>query len=79
MKKGIIPVSGIIAGALLGAGAATLQEKFLPQAIPYQGAAAGFAVAGIAGAAGALIRDMLKVNLFGATATSPSVSAYALP
>jgi hypothetical protein len=60
LKRGLFPVSGIIAGALIGAGVSTLQEKFLPQVIPFQGAAAGFAVGGLAGAAGALVRDMLK-------------------
>jgi hypothetical protein len=60
LMRGLFPVSGMIAGALIGAGAATMQEKFLPQVIPYQGAAAGFAVAGIAGAGGALLRDMFK-------------------
>jgi len=70
LMRGIIPVPGIIAGALIGAGAATMQEKFLPQVIPYQGAAAGFAVAGIAGAGGALLRDMFK----GTAATSAVIN-----
>lgn len=60
LMKGIFPVGGIIASALVGAGIATLQEKFLPQMIPYQSALAGFAVGGVGGAAGALARDMVK-------------------
>jgi hypothetical protein len=58
--RGMFPVGGAIAGALVGAGIATLQEKFAPQVVPYQGPIAGFVVAGIPGAAGAFLRDMFK-------------------
>jgi hypothetical protein len=60
LSRGLFPVHGIVASALIGAGAATLQEKFLPQMIPYQGEAIGFAVGGVGGAAGAFARSMLK-------------------
>lgn len=63
--KRLLPVSGMIAAALLGAGAATLSEKIIPQVIPYQGAAIGFAVGGVGGAVGALARDMLKGGVIG--------------
>ena len=62
IMKGIIPVSGIIASVLLGAGAATLQEKVLPQFHPLQGTAVGFAVGGIGGAVGAFARNALAGN-----------------
>jgi len=60
LMKGILPVSGIIASVLLGAGAATLQEKILPQYHPLQGTAVGFAVGGVGGALGAYGRNMLS-------------------
>jgi hypothetical protein len=60
LMSGLFPVPGILGKVLIGAGIATFQEKFLPQMIPYQGAAAGFVVGGLPGAAGALARDMLK-------------------
>lgn len=59
LSRGMIPVSGIVAAALLGAGASTLQEKVLPQFHPLQGVAVGFAVGGVGGAAGAYVRNML--------------------
>jgi len=62
MTRGFLPVGGLIGSALIGAGAAELQEKFLPQAIPYQSVAAGFLVGGVGGAAGAFARNMLKGN-----------------
>lgn len=58
LMRGIFPIGGVIGAALVGAGISTLQAKFLPQMIPYQGPAAGFVVAGIPGAAGAFLRDM---------------------
>lgn len=73
LSKGILPVSGIVAAALLGAGAATLQDKVLPQYHPLQGVAVGFAVGGIGGAAGAYARNMLSGT--GST-KSNSVSGY---
>lgn len=60
MSRGIFPVHGMIASALIGAGASTLQEKFLPQMIPYQGEAIGFAVGGVGGAVGAFARNLAK-------------------
>lgn len=59
LTRGLFPVGGLFASALIGAGVAGLQRKFLPQVIPYQGAAAGFAVGGIGGAAGAFVSEML--------------------
>lgn len=72
LMRGLFPVGGVIAGALVGAGIATLQEKFLPQVIPYQSPIAGFAVAGIPGAAGALARTMLSIG----TISGQGVSGY---
>ena len=70
LMKAIFPVSGIIAGALIGAGAATLQEKVLPQYHPLQGTAAGFVVGGIPGAVGAFARNALAGNNGGTSAGS---------
>jgi hypothetical protein len=72
MSRGVVPVSGILASALIGAGAATLAEKVVPQFIPYQGPIIGFAVGGIGGAAGAFARDVLK----GTTGTQTIGSVY---
>lgn len=60
---GLYKPTGFIAAMLLGAGAATLSEKVLPQMIPYQNAAVGFVVGGVGGAAGALAKDMLKMSV----------------
>lgn len=76
LMRGMFPVKGVIAAVLVGAGVATLQEKFAPQMLPYQGALAGFAVAGLPGAAGALARDMLKVGLGTTAGTGAGVSGY---
>ncbi len=73
LSKGILPVGGIVAAALLGAGAATLQEKVLPQYHPLQGVAVGFAVGGVGGAAGAYARNMLSGT---SGAKSSSVTGY---
>jgi hypothetical protein len=62
LTKGLFPVPRLLASALLGAGVAAVQRRFLPQMIPYQGAAAGFVVGGVAGAAGAFASEMLLVN-----------------
>lgn len=70
MMSGIIKPRGLIAAIILGAGAATLAEKIMPQVIPYQNAAIGFAVGGIGGAVGALGRDMLKGGISGGTVVS---------
>ena len=57
--RGLIPVPKLLSSALLGAGVSAIQKRFLPQMIPYQGAAAGFVVGGVPGAAGAFISEML--------------------
>lgn len=59
LMRGLFPVRGVIAAALVGVAVATLQERFLPQAIPYQSVAAGFVVGGLPGAVGAFAKDML--------------------
>jgi len=72
MSRGLFTPKGLIASALLGAGAATLAEKIVPQVIPYQGAAIGFVVGGVGGAAGAFAREMLK----GGIGSMPSSGSY---
>ena len=59
LMRGLIPVPKLISSALLGAGVAMLQQKFLPQVVPYQGAAAGFVVGGVPGAVGAFALGLL--------------------
>ena len=59
LMRGLIPVPKLLSSALLGAGVAMLQAKFAPQVIPYQGAAAGFAVGGLPGAIGAFALGLL--------------------
>lgn len=59
LMRGILPVRGPVAKAVAGVGVATLQEKFLPQVIPYQSVAVGFLVGGLPGAAGAFAKSML--------------------
>jgi len=71
IMKGLYTPKGIIASMLLGAGAATLAEKVLPNVIPYQGEAIGFAVGGVGGALGAFSRGALKnLNVGGSTGSS---------
>jgi hypothetical protein len=72
LSRGLFPVKGIIASMLVGAGIATLQEKLLPQVVPYQSEIAGFAVGGIGGAAGSFARGMIK----GTAGGSPSAGVY---
>jgi hypothetical protein len=60
MSKGLYSPKGIIASVLIGAGAATLAEKVVPQVIPFQAEAIGFVVGGVGGAAGAFARNALK-------------------
>lgn len=72
LGHGIIRPKGIIAQALLGAGAATLAENAIGQAIPYQNLAVGFAVGGVGGAAGAFARDAVK-GILNKGSTSSSV------
>ena len=59
MNSGLFNVTGILGNAIKGAGAAAIAEKFLPQVIPYQNAAVGFAVGGVGGAGGALLKDLI--------------------
>lgn len=59
LMRGLFPVPKLISSALLGAGVAMLQQKFLPQVIPYQGAAAAFVVGGVPGAVGAFAMGLL--------------------
>lgn len=59
LRKGLFPLSGIMAGVILGLGAASLNDK-LPQMLPYQKYVAGFAVAGAPGIGGVLLRDFLS-------------------
>ena len=59
LSRGLFPVPKLLASALLGAGVASVQKRFLPQVIPMQSAAAGFVVGGVAGAAGAFASEML--------------------
>jgi len=73
LMNGIIPVRGIIAKALVGAGAATYQEKVLPQVIPFQSELVAFAVGGAPGAAGAFGRTMAK-QVMGTVAVGGSAS-----
>lgn len=62
LMRGMLPVGGVIGKVVTGVGVATLQEKFLPQVIPYQSVAAGFIVGGLPGAAGAFAKSMLVGN-----------------
>jgi len=66
IMSGIIKPHGLIASALIGAGAATLIENtgFKPLG-DMTGLAAGFAVGGIGGAAGAFARNAIKGQLGG--------------
>ena len=59
VNSGLFNVTGILGNAIKGAGAAAIAEKFLPQVIPYQNAAVGFAVGGVGGAGGALLKDLI--------------------
>ena len=70
LTKGLFPVPKLLASALLGAGVANVQKRFLPQVIPYQGAAAGFVVGGVAGAAGAFASELLGGNGTAAVSTA---------
>lgn len=60
--KRLFPVGGALGLALMGAGIATVQEKFLPQVIPYQSEVAGYAVGGIPGAIGSFARNLLRTT-----------------
>jgi hypothetical protein len=62
LMRGILPVSGPISKAIAGVGVATMQERFLPQVIPYQSVAVGFIIGGLPGAAGAFAKGMLVGN-----------------
>jgi len=76
IMKGLYTPKGIVASMLLGAGAATLAEKVLPNVIPMQNLAVGFAVGGVGGVAGVVARDALKGGLnLGLGGTSGVASA----
>ncbi len=51
LMKGVIPVRGIVASAIIGVGAAMLAERFAPNAIPQQSLLISAAVGGLPGAA----------------------------
>lgn len=81
--RGSSGIKGLLSSFLIGAGSATLAEKVAPTVIPYQsvavGAGAGFLMkkninSALAGAAGALARDMLKGGT--AVSTGNAVSGY---
>ena len=60
LMRGMIPASGPVGKVLAGVGVAALQERVLPQVIPYQSVAAGFIVGGLPGAAGAFAKSLLN-------------------
>lgn len=71
LMSGLYRPPTMIEKALVGAGAATISEKVIPQMIPYQNAVIGFVVGGAPGAAGALAKDLLKMNAVGGASSSP--------
>lgn len=76
IMKGLYTPKGIVASMLIGAGAATLAEKVLPNVIPMQNLAVGFVVGGVGGVAGVVARDALKGGLnLGLGGTSKVASA----
>ena len=77
IMKGLYTPKGIAASMLMGAGAATLAEKVLPNFIPMQNLAIGFVVGGVGGAAGVIARDALKGGLnLGLGSSSTASSGY---
>jgi hypothetical protein len=78
LMNGIIRPKGLIASALIGAGAATMVENmgFTPLG-NLSGVGAGFATAGVGGAVGAFARDALKGKLGGLISGSTSSEVYA--
>lgn len=58
MMRGVVPIPALLKKGFEGVGAAALQERFLPQVIPYQSEAVGFVVGGLPGAAGAFAKRM---------------------
>lgn len=76
LGKGIFTPKGILASALLGAGAATLVGNALGEdKFPYQGPVVGFVVGGVGGAAGAFARDMIK-NVLGGTSQASGTRSF---
>lgn len=57
LGRPLIAVGGILGLALMGAGAATLSDR-APQIFPFQKYAAGFAVGGLPGVLGVVVRDV---------------------
>lgn len=76
LMRGMLPMSSPINKALAGVGVAALQERVLPQVIPYQGVAIGFIIGGIPGAAGAFAKDLLTGGTAAAPGAAPGVSPY---
>lgn len=64
LMSGLIRPKGLIASALIGAGAATLAENSgITSNIPYGKYVAGGLVGGVGGVAGVFARDMIKGQL----------------
>lgn len=55
LMTGIFPVRGVLGKVLLGAGAAVVGARYLPQVAPYQNLAVAGAVGGLPGAIGAYL------------------------
>ncbi len=55
LMKGLVPVRGIFASALIGVGASMIVSRFAPQMIPQQNLVIGGLVGGLPGAAAAYI------------------------
>ena len=53
LMRGIIPVRGIVASAIIGVGASMLAQRFAPQVLPQQNLIIAGAVGGLPGAAAA--------------------------
>ena len=72
MKRGILPVGGMVGGALIGLGAAAVAKRFIGAPLGgFTGAAGGFLVAGLPGAVGGYIHDNIG-NVGGAGSTGMS-------
>ena len=68
LMHGFIKPKGIIAGAIIGLGAALVANQLVGQKIPYQNELVGFAVGGAPGAVANLALKMLpSINLGGSS------------
>ena len=66
----LFPVGGLLGAAILGVGAAALAKRFIGAPLgSFTGAALGFAVGGIGGAAGGYLHDTIG-NVGGASGGS---------